>query len=60
MLTDRILMVIVGVTFIAGGGFIAKNSLDAKNLIETALFGLLGVGVGIFLLIAGFFGAPGG
>jgi hypothetical protein len=59
MLIDRIMMFLVGVTFIGGGAFIAKNSLDAKNLIETALFGLLGVGVGIFLLISACFGPPG-
>jgi hypothetical protein len=58
MVLERILMVLVGVTFIGGGGLIAKSSLEAKNLIETALFGLFGVGVGIFLVIAGVFGPP--
>lgn len=58
MFLQRMLMVLVGVTFIAGGGVIAKSSLEAKNLIETALFGLMGVAVGIFLVIAGVFGPP--
>ncbi|HEY9790800.1 MAG TPA: hypothetical protein V6D22_10400 [Candidatus Obscuribacterales bacterium] len=59
MFLDRFLMAVVGLTFIAGGGFIAKNSLEAKNLIETALFGLLGVGIGIFLIISAVCGPPG-
>jgi hypothetical protein len=56
---DRVLMAAVGLTFLAGGGFIARCSLDAKNLIETALFGLLGVGIGIFLIVAALCGPPG-
>lgn len=55
---ESIMMFIVGVTFIIGGGAITKNSLDSKNLIETALFGLLGLGTGIFLVICAFCGAP--
>jgi hypothetical protein len=51
-------MAVVGLTFIAGGGFIARNSLEAKNLIETAIFGLLGVGIGIFLVITAICGPP--
>ncbi len=56
---DRILMAIVGITFLAGGLFIAKNALDAKNLMETAWFGLLGVATGLFLLISAICGPPG-
>lgn len=52
-------MVLVGLVFITGGGLIAKNSLDAKNLIETALFGLLGVSAGLFLVICALVGPPG-
>jgi hypothetical protein len=55
---ERVLMFVTGITFIVGGGFIAKSSLEAKNLIETALFGLLGVGMGIFLVICAFCGPP--
>lgn len=51
-------MFIVGVTFVAGGGYIAKSSLDAKNLMETALFGLLGVTIGLFLVICALCGPP--
>lgn len=51
-------MLIVGVTFIGGGLYIAKSSLDSKNLVETALFGLLGLGTGIFLVVAAICGAP--
>lgn len=58
MFIDRLLMIIVGLTFVLGGGYIAKNSLDAKNLMETALFGLLGVAAGLFLLIAAVCGPP--
>lgn len=57
---EKVLQFIVGVVFVLGGGFIAKNSLDAKNMIESALFGLLGVSVGLFLIIVVFLGAPGG
>ena len=59
-IAERILEFIVGVVFVLGGGFIAKNALDAKNMIETALFGLLGVSAGLFLLICCFLGPPGG
>lgn len=58
VIQDRIMMFVVGVTFIIGGGLIAKNSLDSKNLIETALFGLLGLGTGVFLVVCAFCGAP--
>ncbi len=57
---EKILQFIVGIVFVLGGGFIAKSSLDAKNMIESALFGLLGVSVGLFLIIVVFFGAPSG
>ena len=57
---QRVLEFIVGVVFVLGGGFVAKNALDAKNMIETALFGLLGVSAGLFLVICAFLGAPGG
>lgn len=58
MFIERLLMFIVGVTFVAGGGYIAKSSLDAKNLMETALFGLLGVTIGLFLVICALCGPP--
>lgn len=58
MLLDRILYLIIGLAFLSGGGYIAKSSLDAKNMIESALFGLLGVGTGIFLIICALIGPP--
>lgn len=59
-IAEKILQFVVGLVFVLGGGFIARNALDAKNMIEAALFGLLGVSVGLFLLICVFLGAPGG
>lgn len=59
MIIERLLMFIVGVTFVAGGGFIAKSSLDAKNLMETAMFGLLGLMAGLFLIITAICGPTG-
>ncbi len=55
---DQVLMFIVGITFIAGGSFIAKNALDAKNMVESALFGMMGVAIGLFLLICSINGPP--
>lgn len=55
---DKVLMIVIGITFIAGGTYIAKCSLEAKNLIESALFGLMGVAVGLFLLITAAVGPP--
>lgn len=55
---EQCLMVVIGLIMIAGGGFIARGALDSKNLIETALFGLIGVGTGLFLIICAFCGPP--
>jgi hypothetical protein len=57
-LLEQVLMIIVGLFFVAGGGFIARCALDSKNLIETAFFGLIGVGSGLFLIICALFGPP--
>ncbi|MBX9721492.1 MAG: hypothetical protein K2X81_08875 [Candidatus Obscuribacterales bacterium] len=57
---QRVLEFIVGAVFVLGGGYISRCSLDSKNMIEVALFGLLGVSIGLFLIIACFMGAPGG
>ena len=51
-------MATVGLTFVGGGAYIAKCSLEAKNLIETALFGLMGVAIGLFLIISSLVGPP--
>jgi hypothetical protein len=55
---DRVLMALVGITFVAGGTYISKCSLDAKNMMESAMFGLMGVGIGLFLLVCAFVGPP--
>lgn len=55
---EQVLMVIIGVAFIVGGAVIAKGSIDSKNLIEVAIFGLLGVGSGLFLIITAICGPP--
>lgn len=55
---ERLLMFVVGLTFVLGGGLIAKSSLEAKNLMECALFGLVGVSAGLFLLICAVCGPP--
>lgn len=57
---EKVLQFIIGIVFVFGGGYIAKSSLDAKNMIEAALFGLLGVMVGFFLIMVVFCGAPSG
>ncbi|MBX9689432.1 MAG: hypothetical protein K2X27_22170 [Candidatus Obscuribacterales bacterium] len=57
---QNILQLIVGVVFVLGGAYIARCALDAKNMIEAALFGMLGVSVGLFLIICVICGAPGG
>lgn len=58
LILERFLMLSVGVVFVVGGGIIAKSSLEAKNLMEVALFGLLGVSAGLFLVICAFGGPP--
>lgn len=55
---DRFLMFMVGVTFVGGGTYIARCSLEAKNMLESAVFGLLGVAIGLFLLICAIAGPP--
>jgi hypothetical protein len=55
---DSVLMVVVGVVFVAGGAYLSYCSLGAKNMIESAMFGLMGVTVGLFLIATAFFGPP--
>lgn len=57
-IAERFLMFTIGITFVTGGTYIAKSSLDAKNLMECALFGLLGVTAGLFLVISAVTGPP--
>jgi hypothetical protein len=55
---DRVVMFFIGAVFIGGGLVFIKGAFDAKNLIESALFGLLGVATGIFLCVVAIAGAP--
>ena len=55
----RISLFVVGVIFAAVGGRFVKDSMEAKDLIESTLFGLLGGAVGLLLIGVAFFGPPG-
>ena len=52
-------MFTVGAIFIGAGAQFVKDSLGAKDLIESSLFGLLGIAVGLFLVFIAVFGPPG-
>jgi hypothetical protein len=49
---------VLGLTFIGGGLIFVKQSLDAKNLIESVLFSLMGVMAGLFLIVTAIMGPP--
>jgi hypothetical protein len=55
---DSILMVVVGLVFVVGGSYLSYCSLGAQNMIESAMFGLMGVAIGLFLIATAFFGPP--
>jgi drug/metabolite transporter superfamily protein YnfA len=55
---DRILIFLVGAVFAIGGCYIAKCSLEAKNFLEVALFGIMGFSIGLFLVIVAVTGPP--
>lgn len=55
---DTVLDVIIGLVFVAGGSYLAYCSIGAKNMIESAMFGLMGVAIGLFLIATAFFGPP--
>jgi hypothetical protein len=55
---DGILMFIVGLVFVLGGSYLSYCALGAKNMIEAAMFGLMGVAIGLFLIATTFFGPP--
>jgi hypothetical protein len=57
-LATRIMCFCVGITFIAGGLIFVKQSLEAKNLIESVLFSLMGVMAGLFLIVTAVMGPP--
>ena len=55
----RFLLFVVGAIFVAVGARFAKDSMEAKDLIESTLFALFGILIGLFLLAVAFFGPPG-
>jgi hypothetical protein len=55
---DRVITFVIGAIFIGGGAIFIKGAFDAKNLIESAMFGLLGIATGLFLCIVAVCGAP--
>lgn len=55
---DRILMTLVGLVFVVGGVYLARCGLEAKNMVESAMFGLMGVTIGLFLIVTAFVGPP--
>lgn len=55
----RLLLFVVGAIFVGAGGRFVKDSMEAKDLIESMLFGLFGVVIGLFLLGIAFVGPPG-
>lgn len=55
----RILEFIIGLVFIGGGLIFVKQGLESKNLIESVLFALMGVMMGLFLCVTAVMGPPG-
>ncbi|MBI2809430.1 MAG: hypothetical protein HYX67_01170 [Candidatus Melainabacteria bacterium] len=59
LITLRIMMFIVGSVFLGGGLLFVKQSLDdAKNVIESVLFALMGVMTGLLLCFWAIAGIP--
>lgn len=58
---DRFMIFLVGAIFVGGGGMLAKTAFDQdlKNVFEAIMFGLMGVGFGLFLCYVAIFGPPG-
>ena len=55
----RLMMFIVGAVFLGGGLIFVKQAFDdSKNVIESVLFALMGVGTGIWLCLWALFGIP--
>ena len=60
MILESIIMFIVGSVFVYGGTVICRQAFeDAKNVLESTIFGLGIVGVGLALCIWAFTGPPG-
>jgi len=60
MIVESIIMFVVGVVFVFGGSVICKQAFeDAKNVLESTVFGLGIVAVGLLLCVWSIFGPPG-
>lgn len=60
MIVESIIMFIVGSIFVFGGSVICRDAFeDAKNVLESTVFGLCIVGLGLALCIWAFTGPPG-
>ena len=60
MVLESILMFVIGAVFVYGGGVICIQAFeDAKNVLESCIFGLCILGVGLALVIWAFTGPPG-
>lgn len=58
-LLEKILLFIIGLTFIGGGGVLTKQAFDdAKNVFECIIFSMLVASVGVLLCVWTFTGPP--
>ena len=56
---ERLMMFIVGSVFLGGGLVFVKQAFDdSKNVIESVMFALMGVGTGIWLCLWSIMGIP--
>jgi hypothetical protein len=55
----RLMLFVVGVIFAGAGARFVRDSMEAKDLIESTLFGALGIAIGLFCIGIAFFGPPG-
>lgn len=60
MIIESIIMFIIGVVFVGGGSILCKQAFeDAKNVLESTIFGLGIVCVGLLLCVWSITGPPG-
>ncbi len=60
MVVESIIMFVMGAIFVYGGGALTYNAFDdAKNVLESCIFGLGIVAVGTTLMVWAFTGPPG-
>ena len=61
LVAERIMMLIVGAVFLGGGLLFVKQAFDgSKDVIQSVLFGILGVATGIWLCLWAITGIPEG